>query len=144
MRNAWWPVVESGAAYQGEAVSIWQVNLRAGARVFEIRTPDDWRWLCESFPGPDVGRDVVPRWAAVGEQFDGIHLTVEGLICTQGVAIGTDRGPALLESWDAESTSWLRWSFTSVERLGSVRDPSHSTTERVRRGRASPRARRRS
>jgi hypothetical protein len=135
--SAWWPAIESGTGGRSGARSIWQVNLQAGARVFEVHGPDDWRALCESFPGREVDGWVVPDWSALSEQFDGIHLTVEGLIRTQGVEVETDRGPAMLQSWDAESTAWLRWSFTSVERLGSIRDPSHEPFEfsrEVRRG----------
>jgi hypothetical protein len=141
MPSAWWPLVESGATCPWPALSIWRIDPSAGARVFEIRAPDDWRHLCETFPGPVVAGWVTPDWPRVAESFDGIHLTVDGLISTQGVVLETAAGLARLAHWDAESTAWLRWPAASVERLGTIENPSHAP---VRRGRASPRALRRS
>ena len=100
--------------------SIWRLTPLPHARVFEIREPADYRWLCETFPGPVVDGRIGPDWEAAGEQFDGIHLTVEGLIRVQGLEIDTSRGPAMLEAWDAESTAWLHWAIGPVERLGTV------------------------
>jgi hypothetical protein len=137
MPSAWWPAIKSGIGGRGGALSIWQLNLRPDAHVFEIRAPSDWRWLCETFPAPVVDERVRPDWQAAAQELDGVHLTVEGLIRTQGVEVATARGPAMLEDWDAESTAWLRWSFASVERLGSIRDLSHERvtfSREVRRG----------
>ena len=58
--------------------------------------------------------------------------------------IETEYGPAMLDDWDAESTAWLRWSVAALERLGTVAPTTVQRRTRVRRGRASPRARRRS
>ena len=141
MPSARWPFVESGATCRWPALSIWRIDPSAAARVFEIRAPDDWLYLCENFPGPVVDGWVTPDWARAAECFDGIHLGVDGLIRAQGVVLETAAGLARLEHWDAESTAWLRWPAASVERLGSIENPSHAP---VRRGRASPRALRRS
>ena len=75
--------------------------------------------------------------------FDGIHLTVEGLIRCQGVEVETEHGLAKLDDWDAESTAWLRLvgrrpRTTRHRHVGPLR------RARVSRGRASPRAPRRS
>jgi hypothetical protein len=145
--SAWWPVVRNGAdgSPPDGPQSIWRITPQPDARVFEIRAPSDWQWLCESFPGPDRGAYAAPDWDAVGNAFDGLHLTVEGLIRTQGVAVATNRGPAMLEHWDAEATAWLRWSVSSLERLGTIaldRAPVERPTREIRRGLR--RARRRS
>jgi hypothetical protein len=113
---AWWSVLKDGADSgppEGPQ-SIWRIAPHPEARVFEIRTPADWQWLCERFPGPDVDGWVAPGWEVVAEEFDGVHLTVEGLIRAQGVEIETDRGRAKLGNWDSESTAWLRWSVASL------------------------------
>ncbi|MDQ1468420.1 MAG: hypothetical protein QOH10_2835 [Actinomycetota bacterium] len=143
--SAWWPVLRNGAdgSPPDSPQSIWQLTPHRDARVFEIRRPADWRRLCEVYPGPIVDGYVVPDWEAAAEDFEGVHLTVEGLIRVQGVLIGTDRGHAMLDNWDAESTAWLRWSIESRERIGSVGVPADEN-ENVRRDRAFPRARRRS
>jgi hypothetical protein len=141
--SAWWPVLKDGAdgPPPDGPVSIWRLTPHPEARVFEIRTPTDWRWLCETFPGPFADGYIGPDWGGAAEQFDGVHLTVEGLIRTQGTEIETERGPAMLDGWDAESTAWLRWSVESLERIGTIAAARH---EEVRRGRAAPRALRRS
>ena len=133
--SAWWAVLKNGAdaAPPEGPQAIWRLTPLADARVFEIRTPADWRWLCEAFPGPAVDGWVTPGWETAADLLDGIHLTVEGLIRCQGVEVETEHGLAKLDHWDAESTAWLRWSVVDLERLGTVS-----------RGRASPRAPRRS
>lgn len=141
--SAWWPYLDRhGGA--GEQRSIRQLTPHPDVRVFEIRTPADWRWLCEMFPGPVVDGWVTPGWEAAAEPFDGIHLTVEGLIRAQGVEIETERGRAKLDDWDVESTAWLRWSVVALERLGTVGSPDRQTNRKLSRGRAFPRALRRS
>jgi hypothetical protein len=151
--SAWWSVLKDGAdsAPPEGPQAIWRLTPHPDARVFEIRTPADWGWLCEAFPGPAVDGWVTPGWETAKEVFDGIHLTVEGLIRCQGAAVETAHGIAKLDHWDAESTAWLRWSVASLERLGSVSSARSRTPQArrggfvgVRRGRASPRALRRS
>jgi len=133
--SAWWPVMREGAdsAPPVGPQAIWQLTPDSDARVFEIRTPADWRWLCEAFPGPAVDGWVTPGWETAKERFDGIHLTVEGLIRCQGVEIETEHGLAKLDDWDAESTAWLRWSVASLQRLGTVSPPRASALQ-LRRG----------
>jgi hypothetical protein len=135
--SAWWPVLREGADSAGPEgpQSIWRLTPHPEARVFEIRTPDDWQWLCETFPGPVADGRVMPGWEAAAEQFDGIHLTVEGLIRVQGLQIETNRGPAMLDNWDAESTAWLRWSVVALERLGNVTANVSQPAPRFRRAR---------
>jgi hypothetical protein len=53
--------------------AVWRLTPLADARVFEIRTPADWRRLCEAFPGPAVDGWVTPGWETATDEFDGIH-----------------------------------------------------------------------
>lgn len=128
--SAWWPVMKDGAdgPPPDGPNSIWRLTPLPRARVFEIRTPADYRWFCETLPGPVVDGRLGPDWEAAAEHFDGIHLTVEGLIRVQGLEIDTSRGPAMLEAWDAESTAWLHWAIGPVERLGTV-ESEHASVE---------------
>jgi hypothetical protein len=143
--SAWWPVLREGADASPPIGprAIWRLTSHPDARICEIRTPADWRWLCEAFPGPAVGGWVTPGWETATDVFDGIHLTVEGLIRCQGVEVETERGVAKLDHWDAESTAWLHWSVVDLERLGTV-SSDRAGAPRVSRGRAAPRALRRS
>jgi hypothetical protein len=135
--SAWWPVLKNGAdsSPPDGPVSIWRLTPHPDARVFEICTPTDWRWLCETFQGPLVDGWVGPGWDLVAEQYAGVHLTVEGLIRAQGVPIETSRGRAMLDNWDAESTAWLQWSVTALERIGTVRAASPPRTQSSKPGR---------
>lgn len=120
--SAWWPVLRDGAdgSPPDGPHSIWRITPHPEARVFEIRVPSDWQWLCEAFPGPVRERLVLPDWEAARDLYDGIHLTVEGLIRVHGVELETHRGPTMLDDWDAESTAWLHWSVIDLERLGTI------------------------
>jgi hypothetical protein len=142
--SAWWPVMKAGAdgPPPDGPCSIWRLTPDPEARVFEIRAPADYQWLCEMFPGAVEDGFIQPDWDAAAEHFDGIHLTVAGLIRTQGVNIETERGPAMLEGWDAESTAWLRWSVVASERLGTIESEYAYVEPRPRR--AFRRTRRRS
>jgi hypothetical protein len=133
--SAWWSVLKDGADSSPPVgpQAIWRLTPHADARVFEIRTPADWRWLCEAFPGPAVDGWVTPGWETATDVFDGIHLTVEGLLRCQGAEVETEHGLAKLDDWDAESTAWLRWSVVSLERLGSV-SATRFSAPRLRRG----------
>lgn len=137
--SAWWPVLRNGAdgEHPDGPHSIWRITPHPDARVFEIRAPEDWPWLCETFPGPLRDGVLLPDWEAAKQQFDGIHLTVEGLIRAQGLPVETTRGPTMLDNWDAESTAWLRWSVVELQRLGTVaveRVPQTRPSREIRRG----------
>jgi hypothetical protein len=112
--SAWWPVVESGLLGAGRSWSAWRVQIPRDVRVFEIRSATDWGRLCTTFPAPASAGEVSPDWSRVTEQYDGVHLTVEGLLCAQGVVVDTPAGRARLWGWDAEGTAWLRWCVKGV------------------------------
>lgn len=50
---------------------------------------------------------VVPDWPAVADQFDGVHLTMMGLLTFQGLPVATPLGATALLGWDSESTCWF-------------------------------------
>lgn len=151
--SAWWPVLRRGADSEPPSTprSIWHLDVAASARVFEICTPDDWVHLCDTYPGAAVDGHLAPDWERVACDFDGVHLTVEGLVRAQCVEVQSAHGPVMLDNWDAESTAWLRWSFDDVRRVGHV-GPDLDYVQQsipvrhnpVRRGISALRARRRS
>jgi hypothetical protein len=121
--SAWWPYFVGHAPVE---LTAWEVPVRPEARVFEIRSPRDWQWLCEQFGmlKDKHHRLLHPDWDAVGGEFDGVHLTVEGLISTQGVPVERDQGRVMLWGWDVECTAWLRWPVRDGAR--EPRPPSNS------------------
>ena len=103
----------------------WPVQPPPAARVLEIAGPADWSALVERHPlevtasrrhvwravtGED-GRWFLPDWAAVAEEFDAVHVTVDGYLATAGRAlpVRTEGGPAstVLAGWDPGTTWWL-------------------------------------
>jgi hypothetical protein len=143
MPSSWWPVVTRGILGEINELLAWKVTFVPGLRVFEIRTADDWRWLCERFPGerralqwpaaepglisrrgwfrrrvpgcPERRSALVdPHWSEVRSEFDGLHLTTAGLVTAQGVPIRCGEDVSMLWGWDAESTAWLTWPVESM------------------------------
>jgi hypothetical protein len=49
-----------------------------------------------------------------------VHLTVEGLISTQGVPIEGARDPLMLWGWDVECTAWFRWPAAATRRFADA------------------------
>ncbi|GAA1842919.1 hypothetical protein ACFQZV_11550 [Microbacterium koreense] len=91
-------------------------------RVYEIDGVDAWIDLCRRHPLPVTasrrhewyrvtGRDgewVQPDWAAVAQEFDGVHLTVAGYLtaATRLIDVGDDRA-SVLAGWAPDSTYWF-------------------------------------
>lgn len=65
----------------------------------------------------DIENWLTPNWSAVAEDWDGVHLTLGGLLTAEKVRVVSDAGWSMLRFWDMEQTMWLRWAFDDVERL---------------------------
>lgn len=93
-----------------------------GLRIFEIASADAWADLCRRYP-VDVsaqkrgdwfsttGRDgawVMPDWAAVAGDYDGVHLPVAAYLAIAGRAIPvSDEAASVVAGWDPDHTYWL-------------------------------------
>lgn len=65
----------------------------------------------------DMGRWLTPNWAAVAADWDGVHLTLGGLLAAEKVRVASTAGWTMHRFWNIEQTMWLRWAFDDVERL---------------------------
>jgi hypothetical protein len=110
-----------------ETARSWPLRPAPDARVLEVAGPADWVRLVERYPWEvtasrrhdwyrTTGRDaawVIPDWAAVAADHDGVHLTVAGYLSTAGRALPVDVSrlgrPAqtVLAGWDPDTTWWL-------------------------------------
>lgn len=78
-----------------------RLQIRSGARISEVHTPEDWADLCRRYP-LDVtaqrrqvwfettgrrGRWVIPDWSRVAEEFDGVHISLAGYLRTAGAVV---------------------------------------------------------
>jgi hypothetical protein len=92
---------------------IWRLTPSATARVYEIHSPSDWSVLARTYPSGHSPTD--PQWQSVSEDWDGIHVSLAGLLTAQDMVYESGDLTTELRGWDMESTAWFRWSFTSVE-----------------------------
>ena len=62
---------------------------------------------------------LVPDWAAVAEDYDGVHLSWAGLITSEGyISDAPDGAVTMLRYWFSERTHWLRDVFEDAKPLG--------------------------
>jgi hypothetical protein len=66
-----------------------------------------------------VERHLVPDWAAVAADYDGVHLSWAGFLTTEGyVSDAAAGGTTMLRYWHSERTLWLADVFAEPEPLG--------------------------
>ncbi len=95
----------------------WSMRFLEDVRVFEIHGPSDWHDLCVKYPAKGTKDDrLVPNWGAVAEEWNGVHLSLGGLLTTEQNRYESPTGWSMLNSWHAEQTYWLRALSTETER----------------------------
>jgi hypothetical protein len=95
--------------------TVWSLEIDPGARVLEINTATAWVEFVALEPVRRHGL-LHPNWKAAGNRWDGVHMTISAIAATQGVAFVAGSDVVAPTYWDVESTLWLRWSFTTVEK----------------------------
>lgn len=95
----------------------WSIHFLEDVRVFEIHGPSDWHDLCVRYParGTEDGR-IVPNWGAVSEEWDGVHLSLGGLLTSEQNRYESPDGWTMLDFWQSEQTYWLRGMKTETKR----------------------------
>ena len=114
---------------------VYQLTVAPRARIAEIHSPQDWSLLCREYPGTVPGyvfttdarhrraedSRLDPEWSSVAREFDGVHVSIGGLVTAEDVPYTEGGVTTELRGWNMESTCWLRWSFTSANPLSAVR-----------------------
>ena len=83
-------------------------------RVFEVHGPEDWNRLCVRYPakgtkdGPPDPEWLVPDWGAAAAEWDGVHVSLGGLLTTEQVRYESTGGVSMLLFTESELTYWLR------------------------------------
>jgi hypothetical protein len=113
----WIPYLRWSEDHRPPPYHPWRLEVSPTARVYEVHGPQAWHTLCLESPLKAPDGTFVPNWDAVARMWDGVHLSVGGLLTTEGVRWSTPEGWTQLFSWSVESTVWLRWVFVQVERL---------------------------
>lgn len=125
--SAWLPVAESGVIAASDVRYVWQIEFRRDAQVFEIRSAQDWRRLCDRYGRVGPHSLLHPDWQAVSEEYDGVHLSIDGLVCGQGVPVSHGGSTSLLWGWDAECTAWLRYCVENAVLVGELSAPARGS-----------------
>ena len=95
----------------------WSVRFLESVRVYEIHGPSDWHDLCVSYPARGREDDrLVPNWGAASEEWDGVHLSLGGLLTAEQNRYESPAGWTMLDAWHAEQTYWLRGMSTETKR----------------------------
>jgi hypothetical protein len=97
------------------------LQVRSGASVLEIRSPEDWSALVERYPLAvprsrrhdwfrSTGQDApwaIPDYRAVAADHDAVHVSVEGYLATAGRALPAGEFSTVLAGWNPDETWWL-------------------------------------
>jgi len=99
---------------------VWPLAVADSARVFEVDGPEAWQQLAAAYPRTATatcrhtwawtgwdGEWLLPRWPAVANDWDGIHLTVAGYLATAGRPLPVGTARTLLAGWNPDETYWL-------------------------------------
>lgn len=103
---------------QSWPLQCWRMRMPADVKVYELNGPDDWHRLCVEYPAHDFedGR-LVPDWGAASADWDGVHLSLGGLLGCEQSRRESAAGWSMHEFWHAESTHWLRALGVDCERM---------------------------
>jgi hypothetical protein len=96
----------------------WALDIDHDARIAEIVTASDWVTLVRAHPCIEGDR-LVPNWADVARQFDGVHFTLSVIAAIQAFPIRAGELIIPATYWDVETTLWLSWRFSGVQLLES-------------------------
>ncbi|WP_285117406.1 hypothetical protein [Leifsonia sp. fls2-241-R2A-40a] len=106
-----------------------------GASVYEVTGPHAWAGLCRRYPltatasrrhdwyraTARAGAWLIPDWAAVARDYDGVHLTVAGYLRLAGrpIPVGEDAA-SVIAGWGPDQTWWLRRERVHVDHQHAV------------------------
>lgn len=119
-------LTEDRTWYEPQDVTWQRLKVPPSARVLEI-TAETWTALCREYPMPVTasrrrdwfrctGRNgawVIPDWARVAEQWDGVHLSVANYLALAGRTLAIDETrSSLVAGWSPDLAVW----FVDLER----------------------------
>ena len=126
------------ALYAGDHIctfplAAWSVQFPPDVRVFEIHSPADWHSLCQAFPRHAPDGRLAPAWDNVAQHWDGVHLSLGGMLSCDGVPVYDGEEWSMMEFWHSEITRWLRRIEVSATKLPAFERTPHYLDARFRR-----------
>ncbi len=99
----------------------WPLAAQPRSRVYEITGAADWVGLVTRYPLDVTGSRrhdwwrvtgwadswLIPDWADVAADFDGVHLTVAGYLTSAGRTLRVGQEATMLAGWNPDQTFWL-------------------------------------
>ncbi|MFN2518477.1 MAG: hypothetical protein ABR604_05435 [Jatrophihabitantaceae bacterium] len=103
------------------AARCWPLAAQPRSRVYEVTGPGDWIELVTQYPLDVTGSRrhdwwrvtgwadgwLMPDWAGVAADFDGVHLTVAGYLTSAGRTLRVGPEATMLAGWNPDQTFWL-------------------------------------
>ena len=114
-------------------LAAWQVRFDQYVRVWEINHPADWHTLCLEFPHHAPDGRLQPNWREVSEQWDGIHITLGGMLTCEQVRYERGGEWSMMQFWHSEETKWLNRLQITGERMPDFQREPHRLDNRLRR-----------
>ncbi|MCY4558051.1 MAG: hypothetical protein OXF79_17120 [Chloroflexi bacterium] len=114
-------------------LAAWQLQFQQDVRVWEINHPADWHTLCLEFPHHAPDGRLQPNWPEVSEKWDGIHITLSGMLTCEQVRYEMDGEWSMMQFWHSEETKWLNRLQISGKRMPDFQREAHRLDDRLRR-----------
>lgn len=106
-------------------LAIWKVNFHQEVRMKEINHPVDWHELCLEFPRKASDGRILPDWLQLADTWDGIHLTLGGMLSCEQSKYEQDGEWSMLQFWRSERTYWLNRLAITGERMSDAQRIDH-------------------
>ena len=121
-KTSQWAAYAQGAAdhISDFPLPAWEMRFQREMQVYEINHPVDWHELCVRYPAMGKDGRFIPDWSRVAEEFDGVHLTLGGLLTCEQNPFEQDGKRSMHRSWHAKSTYWLRPIKISLKRINDA------------------------
>lgn len=112
--------------YKGLGSHKWLLEPKDDLNLLVVNNIQDLEEIAERFEKDTyLGRpsselpEVVLNFGKMAEEYDGVHLTRQGVSETNPLT--TEKDEPDLRGWDCECTLHFRWNWTNVEYIGEVR-----------------------
>ena len=99
-------------------LAAWRITFRQEVKVWEINHPSDWHRLCTIYPAHCEDGRLIPDWPSIAADWDGVHISVGGVLSCDQVRFEQDGEWSMLNFWHSEHTQWLRRLDIAGERMG--------------------------
>ena len=116
--------VRAGDYWREYPLACWKLQIAPDVKVYEVLGAEDWHQLCVQYPARRRDGGLTVNWGAAARDWDGVHLSLGGLLSGEQAGYESAVGWSLLDFWHAEQTFWFRSLESVSERL-----PDHERTE---------------